>query len=692
MILIKSIQRYLLATVLATLLLLFSTNRATAENVVGSQDICGLTVSSRNVLPDQKFRSSLDFSLFGCPETLTFMVYQNQFANENIEFDIAEDVSGEDPTILKNLHGSLTINNNFNKERNLYIGNPRGAINDFRVVALKEEPRVRLTPPKGLCAVSYSIGFPFRGQSFRSSEDFNFYECPGTKLLWHIYHDEPRLFPQVIFDVAEDRRGKRDKTIFRNLKDGSVTPQYQSNANLYIGNPRATGDLGFKAFVYGITPPNDPDYVQQWGYTNIDMPLIWNETSTQVIDENPIAVAVIDTGIWAHPDLPPLSPNNASFNGDHHEVGRNAANIPEGGDLHGVHVAGIIGALTNNGVGVAGTPWVTHPGDGIDLIAVKAMDADGNITIINIIQSTYYAAGLAYGNNPVNQNPARVINMSFNSIANAACPQVLEETISRAVNEGSAVIVSAGNRPIGTDDPAFPADCDSVTLTVGATDRNNQLARFSNFGYNDLSAPGVDIFSTWRNPDYISHNGTSQATPFVSGAAVVLLQKNNQLNPQNIHDLLIANAQPYGDNRMGQGILRVPAAFDSVVHPEDTFVEATNDQLSSYDEVYVTNNETENDERADFVPGEIIVRFNEIDPIEATQRLLGTRALVALPESPGIDIPVLLRLNDSLTSSMDEEELKQTTLDIIDELINSQDVRYAEPNYIITLDDGEWVS
>ncbi|MGD1714389.1 S8 family serine peptidase [Dapis sp. BLCC M172] len=422
--------------------------------------------------------------------------------------------------------------------------------------------------------------------------------------------------------------------------------------------------------------PNDSMYDQQWGYENIGMPAVWGTTSTQTVTG--VTVAVIDDGVYAggHPDLPPRSTNNARFLNSGADIGTgvDAADSPPSQAVHhGTHVSGTILATTNNTTGVAGTPWNQSSNNGVNHISVRVLGSTGSGTFSDIIDGIYYAAGITNSHGLSSSEPADIINMSLGGGGN--CSPTLENAISQAVAAGSAVIVAGGNA--GNNNPQQPASCPSVTLTVGATDINNQLASFSSYGFNDLSAPGVNILSTYRNPDYDSLNGTSMATPHVSGAATVLLQKNPSLSPAQIKALLVNNAESFGDSRMGTGILRVPDAFESAAASEKISGEIlamdNNDLVASRGEISVN---------AEFVPGEILVQYKEPQSAVAeTQKLLGKKATV-VETSRNPNIPILIRLSEPEVAAMSEVELKQATLDAIAELLESPDVVYAEPNYI----------
>jgi subtilisin family serine protease len=441
------------------------------------------------------------------------------------------------------------------------------------------------------------------------------------------------------------------------------------------------GISGLIPFLAGCPPPppmtvtpNDPRYTEQWGYGNIGMPVVWTTTSAQ--PGNPVTVAVIDTGIYAggHPDLPPRSANNARFleSGADIAVGTDTADLPQNCDHHGTHVSGTILATTNNGQGVAGMLWTQDSLETVNHLSVRSLGCDGSGTLEDVIQGVYYAAGIPNRYGLSLDQPAAVINMSLGGAG--YCSASFEAAIQAAVAAGSVVVVAAGNN--GDETPQQPASCPSVTFTVGATNPDNQLVTFSSYGFNDLSAPGITILSTYRDPDYDKSSGTSMATPHVSGAAAVLLQRNAGLTVAQIQALLVNNAQSFDDERMGAGILRVPNAFASATEPEL----ADAPRLNSNDRVA---NPGEMNPAADFVPGEILVLYTQpARAAETTARILGQNAdIQAVSENP--NIPVLLRLAGPEVGTMGEVQLKQETLEQINQLIQSPDVIYAEPNYIL---------
>ncbi len=205
-------------------------------------------------------------------------------------------------------------------------------------------------------------------------------------------------------------------------------------------------------------------------------------------------VAVLDTGVdYNHPDL------DGKTNLGYDFVDRDYT--PSDANGHGTHVAGIAAAETNNGTGIAGMAPNTK------ILAVRVLDASGNGSLANIANGIRYAA----------DNGAEVINLSLGCACNT---QTLESAVNYAWNNGSVVVAAAGND--GTSQQFQPASYANA-IAVGAVDRNNNKASFSNYGtWVDVSAPGVDIASTYPGNSYTYMSGTSMASPYVAGQAALL--------------------------------------------------------------------------------------------------------------------------------------------------------------------------
>jgi serine protease len=324
--------------------------------------------------------------------------------------------------------------------------------------------------------------------------------------------------------------------------------------------------------------PNDPRYGDQWHYYEstggINAPAAWDITT----GSNAIVVAILDTGVTDHPDLtrsvPGLGYDFVSEAISNDGDGRDSDPRDPGGPCgsrnysswHGTHVAGTIGAVSNNGVGVAGVNW-TSP-----LLHVRVLGACGGYSS-DIIDGMRWAAGLAVPGVPTNTYPARVLNLSL--VGQYRCPFYWQSAINDVTARGAVVVVAAGNA--NQDAANFtPAGCNGV-ITVAATDRDGSRAWFSNFGAAvEISAPGVNVLSTWNTgtttpgaATYTWMSGTSMAAPHVSGVVSLMLSRNPSLTPAQVLAILQQTARrfPVGStcttSLCGSGIVDAEAAIRS---------------------------------------------------------------------------------------------------------------------------------
>jgi subtilisin family serine protease len=341
--------------------------------------------------------------------------------------------------------------------------------------------------------------------------------------------------------------------------------------------------------------PNDPGFDNLWGMHNagqtggvpdadIDAPEAWDTWT----GNGSTIVAVIDTGIdYTHPDLaanmwtnPGETPGDGiddDGNGivdDYYGanfVYRDEFGAPSGDPLddhfHGTHVAGTIGAVGNNGIGVAGASW------NVKLMAIKFLDSFGSGWTSDAIDGLNYAV-------------SKGAMISNNSWGGGPYDQGLYDAIQTAGQLGHVFVAAAGNAGWDADlDPMFPAayDLDNI-ISVAATDHTDGLAWFSNYGANcvDLGAPGDLVYSTfptyvtdemfWNGfgPDYGTISGTSMATPHVAGVAALLRDLHPDWTAQQVKDQLLGTADPL-DSLTGitvtGGRLNAAAAVTGTVVP-----------------------------------------------------------------------------------------------------------------------------
>jgi len=290
-----------------------------------------------------------------------------------------------------------------------------------------------------------------------------------------------------------------------------------------------------------------------------------------------VYVGVIDEGIqMSHPDLAGRvrNPGETANGVDDDKNGYvddvfgwdfagNDNSVYDGGTLgaadnHGTHVAGTIGAKTNDG-GVVGVNWKVR------MISAKFLDAQGG-TLSDAIQAVDYFTDLKL-NHGVN------IVATNNSWGGGGYSQALRDAIDRANRAGILFVAAAGNGDIdGIGDnndttPSYPASyANSNVISVAAITRTGALAGFSNYGPRsvDIGAPGQDIWSTTAYDSYSSYSGTSMATPHVTGAVALYAASHPKASAATIKNALLNSTAPTtslsGITRTG-GRLNIKAAL-----------------------------------------------------------------------------------------------------------------------------------
>lgn len=325
---------------------------------------------------------------------------------------------------------------------------------------------------------------------------------------------------------------------------------------------------------------NDPLYNNQWGMVDNNVAGAWSQAGLA-----PIVVAVIDTGVdYTHEDLVEvlwrnqleIPNNNKDDDGNGYVddiVGWDFVtddNKPydlttdplqmlfSGGNPgHGTHCAGNVAARAGNGKGIAGVAGVHN----IRIMSIRFLSEKGQGTTAGAVKSIRYAV----------DNGAHVLSNSWGSTGedpNDPDNQALREAIAYTQTRGSLFVAAAGNgdsQGKGYDNdtssqPAYPASYpDDVIVSVAALDSNNNLGTFSNWGKRtvDIGAPGVVVYSTVPMNKYTdvaldlpqfgikaTWDGTSMATPHVSGAAALLWSKYPNATWKQIKDALLQTATP----------------------------------------------------------------------------------------------------------------------------------------------------
>ena len=343
----------------------------------------------------------------------------------------------------------------------------------------------------------------------------------------------------------------------------SVQPNY-IRFPFYISNEQFFGDSVSGNSESDFTP-NDYYYDEQWGMQNIGMPQVWEYATG---GEN-ACVAVIDTGIdYNHPDL------NAKMAKDSYgNYGRLFKNRAQSGNPmdtqgHGTHVAGIIGAVGNNEIGVAGINWK------VKMLAVNVM-SDGSAFDSDVVTAINYI--LSEKNKGLN---IRIANMSFGGWDTPISDNSPFKTAIGSLNDaGILCIMAVGNESQNIGDPngkyvgklVYPACFRfSNTITVGSIGREDVISSYTNFGseWVDIAAPGDDIISTLHNNKYIVMGGTSMSAAHVTGAAAILCAAFPNETASQIKGRILKGARNSGNSKayFANGFLDVAGAYG--IEPE----------------------------------------------------------------------------------------------------------------------------
>jgi thermitase len=290
-------------------------------------------------------------------------------------------------------------------------------------------------------------------------------------------------------------------------------------------------------YAHTASDPNDPSYISQWHLRKIGGPQAWSVTTGSAS----VVVAVLDSGVYGdHPDLAGKLVPGWNF------VKGNADTADVLG--HGTAVAGTVAAATNNGIGVAGVNWASR------VMPLVVVDRDDFAAYSDIAAAIQYAA----------DRGVRVINVSVGGTNSSA---TLQKAVDYAWKKGALVFASAMNNSVS--DPYYPAAC-THAIAISATDANDRLAGFSNFGsWISLSAPGTGILTTANGGGYSYLSGTSFASPIAAGVAALILAADPSLTNDAVLALMKGTADRIGaegfDNYFGWGRVN---AFRAVLAAE----------------------------------------------------------------------------------------------------------------------------
>lgn len=360
---------------------------------------------------------------------------------------------------------------------------------------------------------------------------------------------------------------------------------FRDNA-MGVFSPRGQDNPAFPTKLVGGSGA-DPLFNNQWGMTDNDVKGAWNNSGTK--GNQDVIVAVLDTGVdythedladnmWRNPGETGLDSNGndratngidddgngyiddvvgwdfAKDDNKPYDLSKSGFEILFGGNPgHGTHCAGNVAARADNGKGIAGVA------PNVKIMAMRFLTEDGSGSIEGALGAIKYASDMG----------AQILSNSWGSEGDggdANTSKALQDAIQYAQDKGALFVAAAGNghQGVGYDNdtdakPAYPASYPNENIiSVAALDVSDQLGSFSNWGRNtvDIGAPGVKVFSTVPDNQYqdtvidipgfitATWDGTSMATPHVSGAAALYLSKNPNADWREIKNAILGTSTP----------------------------------------------------------------------------------------------------------------------------------------------------
>lgn len=376
---------------------------------------------------------------------------------------------------------------------------------------------------------------------------------------------------------SSTEEGREEELIFKGISSGDYLLEIKHYEDIGSKNSKSKFSVSFDStsFYDDALIPNDSSFPSQWHLLNtgqgkgadnedIRAPEAWKIRSTSP----DTIIAVIDGGIDInHKDLKSnIWVNKAEIDGNGVDDDNNGyvddifgwnfasqSNKPHP-DLHGTHVAGIIGAEGDNGLGVAGVTWDTK------LMSLDVFGRNDQASNADVIEAIYYAAN----------NGADVINMSLGMTEyysdiydfkryDYETYSAYYKALSYAVKKGSTVIIAAGNETADLDiHLSIPASFSSLidgVISVAAISNTGDITDYTNYGSTvTIAAPGgsfetinSQILSTAPRNQYKGLSGTSMASPIVAGGAALLLAENPRFLPQDIESIFTKSADKQKD-------------------------------------------------------------------------------------------------------------------------------------------------
>jgi subtilisin family serine protease len=456
---------------------------------------------------------------------------------------------------------------------------------------------------------------------------------------WNGDPPDPAVLPPTSsFDLVDDINGSGVPGNWMIRGYGQTGSGTGENTVVYL--PMVTLNEG--GCPAGTLTPNDPSFSLQWGMRKIQAPRAW---FCGFQGDREVVVAVIDTGVdLEHPEFAGKLVEGWDWANDD---GR-----PDDDHGHGSHVAGIIGALSNNGTGVAGVAWDTR------IMPLKTLRGDGvGYTSWSIAAVTWAA-----------DHGADVINMSLGSVFKN---QAYQDAINYAHSKGVLVVASAGNCGDGfyylngcsyQDQPSYPGAYNNVMAVASTTQTDGQSSFSTQGSYVDIAAPGSSIYSTKKDGGYGYLSGTSQAAPHVAGLAALVKAAHPDYEPDQIQATIqeaAVDLDPTGkDIQFGWGRIDAAVAL-GLAFPAGSAVE------SVMAEVQPLTRES----GAEIAPGTVLVKFRS--------DVSRSAAVATLAD---LDLEVQIASTNPQIGLLELAVPVGSEWDVVESLRAMPEVEYAEPD------------
>jgi subtilisin family serine protease len=305
----------------------------------------------------------------------------------------------------------------------------------------------------------------------------------------------------------------------------TVIKALSKNPNIEFAEPDTVESID-------VTTPNDPEYTSapQWVWPKTQTNIAWDTTK----GSQGVVIAVIDSGInFTHPEFAGKTVPGKDFVNDD--------NDPTDDNKHGTAVAGVIGAVSNNAIGVASACWECR------IMPLKVMNNSGSGNMSDIVEGIQYAAN----------NGAKIMNLSLSGTGESSSQK---SAVDYAHSKGVIVVGSAGNE--GTDVPRRPGKYPNA-IAVAATDQNDKLTSYSSFGQHvDIAAPGQARVPAHNSNGFITINGTSFSAPTVAGILGLLWSAVPTATPAELRYAIEKTADPCCDGKIAGGRINAAKALE----------------------------------------------------------------------------------------------------------------------------------